>query len=63
MRISQNGHLEKFKRFLFMRLNIACIANVWRDNIYAAIQLILCDRRLTRIIHINKTRTKKVALW
>jgi hypothetical protein len=29
MRIGQNGPHEKFT---FMRLNIACIANVWRDN-------------------------------
>jgi hypothetical protein len=35
MRISQNGPLEKFTRFLFMRLNVACIANVWHDNIFA----------------------------
>jgi hypothetical protein len=35
MRICQNGPLDKFMRFSFMRLNVACIANVWRDNIYA----------------------------
>ena len=25
MRISQNGPLEKFTRFLFMRINVPCI--------------------------------------
>ena len=35
MRISQNRPLEKFMRFLFMHLNIACITNIWHDNIYA----------------------------
>ena len=35
MQISQNGPLEKFTRFLFTRLNVACITNIWRDNIYA----------------------------
>ena len=35
MRIGQNGPLEKFTRFLFMHLNVACITNIiWRDNIY-----------------------------
>jgi hypothetical protein len=27
------GHLKFF--LIFLQLNIACIANVWRDNIYA----------------------------
>ena len=56
MQIGQNGPLEKFTRFLFMRLNVAYIANihVWRDNIYADTNL--CDHRLTRI---NKTRAEK----
>ena len=57
MRISQNGPLEKFTQFLFMCLNVACIINIWRDNIYADTNL--CDRRLTRIIRINKTREEK----
>ena len=57
MRIGQNRPLEKFTRFLFMRLNVACIANIWRDNIYADTSL--CDGRLTRIILINKTRAEK----
>ena len=57
LRIGQNGPLEKFTRFLFMRLNVACITNIWRDNIYADTNL--CDRRLTRIIRINKTRAEK----
>ena len=58
MRISQNGPLEKFTRFLFMRLNVACITNIlWRDNIYADTNL--CNRRLTHIIRINKTRAEK----
>ena len=54
MRIGQNGPLEKFTRFLFMRLSIA---NIWHDNIYADTNL--CDRRLTRIIRINKTCVEK----
>ena len=54
MRIGQNGPLEKFTRFLFMRLYVACIINIWRDNIY--VDTNLCDRRLTRI---NKTRAEK----
>ena len=40
-----------------MRLNVACITNIWRNNIYANTNL--CDRRLTRIIRINKTRAEK----
>ena len=36
MLIGQNGPLEKFMRFLFMHLNVACITNIiWCDNIYA----------------------------
>jgi hypothetical protein len=37
MRIDQNGPLERFTRFLFMCLNVACIANVCNCcyNIYA----------------------------
>ena len=35
MWIGQNRPLEKFTRFLFMHLNVACMANIWRDNIYA----------------------------
>ena len=35
MRIGQTGPIEKFMRFLFMRLNVECITNIWRDNIYA----------------------------
>ena len=31
MRIGQNGPLEKFTRFLFMRLNVACITNISPD--------------------------------
>ena len=57
MRIGQNGPLEKFTRFLFMRLNVACITNIWCDNIY--VDTNLCDCRLTRIIRINKTRAEK----
>ena len=60
MLIGQNGPLEKFMRFLFMRLNVACITNIiilCRDNIYADTNL--CDCRLTRIIRINKTRAEK----
>ena len=57
MRIGQNGPLEKFSRFLFMHLNVACITNIWRDNIYADTNL--CNRRLTHIIRINKTRAEK----
>ena len=57
MRIGQNGPLKKFTRFLFMHLNVACITNIWRNNIYADTNL--CDRRSTRIIRINKTRTEK----
>ena len=56
MRIGQNRPLEKFTRLLFMRLNVACITNIWRDSIYADTNL--CDRRLTCIIRINKTRTE-----
>ena len=58
MRIGQNGPLEKFMRFLFMHLNVACITNIilWRNNIYADTNL--CDRCLTHIIRINKTRTE-----
>jgi hypothetical protein len=52
MRIGQNGPLDKFTRFLFMRLNVPCIA------MYGAIKN-LCDRRLTRIIRINKTPAEK----
>ena len=37
-----------------MCLNVACITNIWRDNIYADTNL--CNRRLTRI---NKTRAEK----
>ena len=51
MRIGQNRPLEKFTQFLFMRLNVACITNIWRDNIYAETNL--CDQRLTRIICIK----------
>ena len=54
MRIGQNGPLEKLIAFLFMRLNVTCIANIWHDNIYADTNL--CDCRLTRI---NKTRAEK----
>ena len=54
MRISQNGPLEKFMQFLFIRLNVACVTNIWRDNIYADTNL--CNRHLTRI---NKTRAEK----
>ena len=57
MRIGQNGPLEKFTRFLFMHLNVACITNIWRDNIYDDTNL--CDRPLTRIMRINKTRAEK----
>ena len=61
MQIGQNGPLEKFTRFLFMSLNVACITNIWRGNIYADTNL--CDHRLTHIIHINKLAQKNVALW
>ena len=57
MRIGQNGSLEKFARFLFMRLNVACITNIWCNNIYADTNL--CNHRLTRVIHINKTCAEK----
>ena len=57
MRIGQNGPLEKFMRFLFMRLNVACITNIWRNNINADTNL--CDHRFTRIIRINKTHAEK----
>ena len=60
MRIGQNGPLEKFMLFLFMRLNVACIANIWRDNIC---DINLCYRCLTRIIRINKLLQKNIALW
>ena len=40
-----------------MHLNVACITNIWGNNIYANTNL--CDRRLTRIIRINKTRAEK----
>ena len=53
MRIGQNRPLEKFTRFLFMRLNIACITNIYADTN-------LCDRHLTRIIRVNKTRAEKI---
>ena len=52
MRIGQNGPLEKFTRFLFMRLNVANNNNIYADTN-------LCDRRLTRIIRINKTHAEK----
>ena len=32
MHIGQNGPLKKFTRFLFMRLNVACITNIWHDK-------------------------------
>ena len=35
MRINQNRPLEKFIQFLFMCLNVACIINIWRNNVYA----------------------------
>ena len=56
MRIGQNRPLEKFIRLLFMRLNIACITNIWRDRIYADTNL--CVLRLTCIIRINKIRAE-----
>ena len=40
-----------------MRLNVACITNIWRDNIY--VDTNLCDCRLTCIIHMNKTHAEK----
>ena len=53
MRIHQNGPLEKFT---FMHFSILCII------MYNAIKICginLCDRRLTRIIHINRTHAEK----
>jgi hypothetical protein len=51
MQIGQNGPLDKFTQFLFMRLNIPYIA------MYGALcETNLCDCRLTRI---NKTRAEK----
>jgi hypothetical protein len=35
MRIGQNGPLDKFTRFLFMRLNVPCIAKYGVIKIYA----------------------------
>jgi hypothetical protein len=35
MRIGQNGPLDKFTRFLFMRLNVPCIAMYGVIKIYA----------------------------
>ena len=32
MQTGQNGPFEKFTRFLFMCLNVACITNIWCDN-------------------------------
>ena len=57
MQVGQNGPLRKFTQFLFMHLNIACVTNIWRHNIYEDTNL--CDHRLTRIIRINKTRAEK----
>jgi hypothetical protein len=59
MRIGQNGPLDKFTRFLFMRLNVPCIVIyiVWRDKNLCETNL--CDCHLTRIIHVNKTRAEK----
>ena len=57
MQIGENGPLRKFTPFLCMHLNIACITNIWHHNIFADTNL--CDRRLTRIILINKTRAEK----
>ena len=40
MQIGQNRPFEKFTRFLFMCLNVACITNIiWRDNNNYAIQI------------------------
>ena len=59
MQISQ----KRLLKFMHFFINIACITNIkflWCDNInFMQIQIILCDRRLTRIIHINKTRAEK----
>jgi hypothetical protein len=56
MRIGQNGPLDKFTRFLFMHLNVPCIAMYGVIKIY---ETNLCDCRLTRKIRINKTRAEK----
>ena len=32
-KIMRIGPLEKFTQFLLKCLNVACIANIWRDNI------------------------------
>ena len=57
MQIGQNRPLENFTQFLFTRSKVACITNIWHDNIY--VDTNLCDRHLTCIIRINKTCTEK----
>ena len=54
MRIRQNRPLDKFMRFLFMRTSIFMHSNVWRDKNLCSTNL--CDRHLTRIIRVTKTR-------
>ena len=60
MRICQNGPLDKFMQFLFMRSSTLCkviygtIKNLCRTN--------LCDQIWPRIIRINKTHAKNVTL-
>ena len=58
MRIHRNRALAKFTQFFFMRTSISCIIMYGAIKLYA---VQICDRCLTRIIHI-KLAPKNVAL-
>ena len=56
MRICQNGLLDKFMCFLFMRSSaLYIVTNGMIKNLCITN---LCDRRLTHIIRINKSHTE-----
>jgi hypothetical protein len=57
MRIGQNGPLDKFMRFLYYVSKCSMYCDVWRNKNLCETNL--CDRHLTHIIRINKTRTEK----
>ena len=54
-KICQNGPLDKFMQFLFMRSSVQCIVMY---GMITNMQYYLCDRYLTRIIHVNKSCTE-----
>ena len=57
MRICENGPLNKFMRFLFMRSSTLCIVTYSALEIYMG-QIYAIDLCLTHIIHINKSHAK-----